>query len=261
MPERLLVGAAVTAATAVLFAYAGALTWRREVPSRARTANRAFSLWWWSAAAVISLLSVANVLGILGIRGDDVHATLHYLRAAPLSLALGGLMYYLLFLFTGRRDLLLPVAAAYLAQHAFTIYYYVRLGPMRTVVTGWDVRVVPAAPADPALSAAFGLTLALPVVLACGAYVAIALRHGDRQQRYRVALIGVALGQWFLLLLVSFLLGLQQREWFSMLYQVPGLLSAALVVVALRPPAWLRARMGLEAAAQPSRSAGGTGSR
>jgi hypothetical protein len=68
---------------------------------------------------------------------------------------------------------------------------------------------------------------------------------GGRPQRYRVGLIAIALGQWFLLLLVAFALGLQQRDGFSMAYQVPGLVSALCVVAAFRPPAWVRARLGI----------------
>lgn len=245
MQATLLLGTLVTATTAALFAYAGRITWRREVPAASRLASRAFALWWWCASFVVSLLSLANVLGMAGVVDDDVHTTLHFLRAAPLSLALGSLMFYLLYLFTGRGGILLPVVLGYALHHAFTLYYFVRLGPMRTVVTDWDVRVVPAAPPDPALSVAFGLALALPIVLACAAYVVLAFRVGDRHQRFRVGLLAVALGQWFLLLLVSFLFGIQQREWFSLLYQVPGLLSAVFVVVAFRPPPWLRERLRL----------------
>lgn len=249
MQGTLLLGTAVTSATAALFAYSGVLTWRKPVPQASRLASQAFALWWWSAAAVIALLSVSNVLGMLGVLSDEVHTTLHYLRAAPLSLALGSLMFYLLFLFTGRKGVLLPVVAAYALHHAFTIYYYVRMGPMHTLVTPWDVRVAPEVPAPVGLSVAFGVLLAVPIVAACLGYVALTFRVGTSEQRYRVGLISLALGQWFLLLLVSFVLGVEQAEWFSMAYQVPGLLSALCVAAALRPPSWLRARLGLPSGA------------
>ena len=245
MQATLALGALVTATTAALFAHAGRLTWRRPVPPESRLANQAFSLWWWSASAVIGLISLANVLGMAGVLDDDVHVTLHYLRAAPLSLALGCLMFYLLYLFTGKRGVLKPVVAGYALHHAFTVYYFIRLGPMRTVVTDWDVRVEALSPVDPVLSVAFGLALALPVVLACAAYVVLTFRVGGRDQRFRVGILALALGQWFLLLLVSFVLGLQQRAWFSVFYQVPGLISAFFVVVAFRPPSWVRERLGL----------------
>lgn len=243
MQPTLLLGTLVTGATASLFAYAGLLTWRRQVPEGSRLANGAFSMWWWGASMVIALLSVSNLLGMAGVVDDDVHTTLHYLRAAPLSLALGCLMFYLAFLFTGQRRLVVPLAGAYLLHHAFTLYYFVRLGPMHTVVTAWDVRVVPETAVDGPLSAAFGIALALPIVAACAAYVVLAFRVGGREQRYRVGLVALALGQWFLLLLVSFLLRLQERDWFSVFYQVPGLVSALFVIVAFRPPPWLQQRL------------------
>lgn len=245
MQATLLLGTAVTALTALLFAYAGLLTWRREVPAASRLANQAFSLWWWGAATIISLISLTNVLGLLGVLGNDLHTALHYLRAAPLSFALGSLMFYLLFVFTGRKGVLLPVVVAYALHHAFTLYFFIRMGPMHVVVSDWDVRVMPETPVAGPLSMAFGVALAVPIVAACAAYVVLAFRVGGRPQRYRVGLIAIALGQWFLLLLVAFALGLQQRDGFSMAYQVPGLVSALCVVVAFRPPPWVRARLGI----------------
>jgi hypothetical protein len=114
---------------------------------------------------------------------------------------------------------------------------------MHTVVTAWDVRVVPEAPVSPGLSVAFGVLLAVPVVVASAAYAVLAFRVGGRAQRFRVGLITLALAQWFLLLLVSFVLGIQETAWFSIAYQVPGLVSAFFVVVAFRPPSWIRARL------------------
>lgn len=249
MQATLALGALVTASAAILFGLAGRLVARREVPPPSRAANLAFSAWWWSAASIMLLLCAGNVLGLAGVMDVDLHVALLHVKALPLSLALGSLMFYLLFLFTGRQGVLKPVAAAYAAHFAFTTWFFGQAGPWTTQVTTWDVRVVPEEPMHGPLGVLFGALLAGPFILTCVGYLLLAFRVGSREQRFRVGLIALSLGQWFLVLLVSFLLGLEDREWFSLLYQVPGLVAGVLVVVAFRPPAWLRARLGLAASA------------
>lgn len=243
----LILATLLTGGIAASFAYAGSVTWRRSVQPESRLANVAFALWWWSASAVLGLFAIGNLLGLAGFYAADAHLTLHFLRALPLSLALGCLMFYLLYLLTGRRDLVVPVALAYAGHFAFTTYYFVAMGPWTVVETTWDVRVQPSEPLHGPLSIAFGVALAGPLLVAWSAYLVQAYPLAGPEQRYRLAVLSLSLGQWFVLLLVSFLLGLEDEPWFSFLYQLPGFLSALFVVMALRPPAWLRTHLPLSA--------------
>lgn len=254
MGSTLVVGIVLTWGAALLFARVGARTWRRRIAPEMRLANGAFSLWWASAAAVLFSLGLPNLLGLLGVVDDGVHASLLYARMAPMALALGSLMYYFTFLLTGARRAWVPAAAAYAAFWAYGVWLFARMGPWTTVVTTWDVRAVPAGSwTDPA-AVAFGLLLGAPVLVAGLGYLSLAVSDPDPLVRYRIVLVASGVVAVFAVVMVSFAMGWPGAEWFPLLYQPAGLAAGVLGVLAFSPPAWVRLRLGGAPAEEPRRS-------
>lgn len=242
----LLLGAALTLGAGVLFATVGALTLRREARGEARGAIRGFAAWWLGAAIVLSLSGVGTLLGLAGVLDPAVHTALLHLRAVPISIGAFGLLYYLLYLYTGTTRWRLPLAAFYAVQFAFTIYYFQSLAPLRVEPTAWEIRIASTGTPDAAVSVAFGVLLAAPVLAAAAAYASLLRYLTDRTHRFRVGVVSLAFFQWFGAILVGFLAGWTTREWFFLVYTVPGLLAAVLVLVAYRPPRLVRDRLRVE---------------
>lgn len=151
-------------ATAALCAAAAWVVSRRPVDARDRHAMRMFALWWGGLAALEAIDA--------GIADAGLRWT--YLRAPPLALALWGLLYYVAYLYAGRRAWLLP------------------LGLFAGILGG----VLVALDASGHAGGWTALLVAAPVLGAALAYASLYRRAGARAQRYRIALVGAAMGLW-----------------------------------------------------------------
>lgn len=245
----LVTGVVVTLATAAVLAYVGRLTLHRRVSPRASEARTAFAAWWWAAAAVLAVGALHTLAGLAGVRAVDLHVLLLHVRAVPLAVAVWGLLFYLLYVYTGRAWLRWPVAAYAIAFYVYFLVYIELAGPWRVEVTPWEVRVLAIEPAAPAATLALGLLLGAPLTLASVLYGSLYFRLEERTQRFRVALVSLAFAALFATILVGFALRLETRTWFPLLYQVPSLVAALVVLFAHRPPAWARERWRVEAVA------------
>lgn len=244
----LAVSVALSLATTTLLAYAGVLVLRRSASDEARLALRMFATWWFSVAAVIFLAGSHTLLAILGVRDIALHTALVYAGAVPLAAALWGLLYYLVFIYTGRRSAIWPLTLAYVGFLAFELYYFASFGDRRLEETIWNVRVVGDAFPPTWIGMTFAALLAAPVLFVVAAYGLLLLRTLDPAHRYRLRLITFAFAQWFGVVLVGYALGWDRAEWFPIVYEAPGVLASLLVVAAYRPPRWVERHL----AATPS---------
>lgn len=233
-------GIALPVATATLLAYVCAITSKRPASEEARLSRDAFSLWWFATALVTLLGAFPTLFVTVGVRDPFVHRTLVYANALPLAVGLASLQYYVIYIYTGRRAALLPIGLAYVGFLALTLYYFAAFGEYRVESTAWNARAVGDAVPPTWLSVAFGLALAGPVLAGLVAYASLGFRHVGAEQRYRVALVSAAFAVWFLPVLAGIALGYAAAPWFPLLHEVPGLLAAGLIVLANRPPAFVR---------------------
>lgn len=240
--DGLALGVALTLATTGLLAYTGTLVLRRRVQGHAQLALRMFATWWFGAAAVLLLAGSHTMLALAGVTSIEVHLAITYLTAFPLAVALWSLLYYLIYIHTGRRAAIWPLSFAYLLFLGFELYYFWSLGPRTLETTAWSVRLARSTEPPSGLGALFGILLAAPVLYIVIAYGHILTRVRDPEQRFRARLTAGAFVVLFAPILVGFLVGWNDKAWFPLLYQVPGLLAASLIVLAHRPPRALQRR-------------------
>lgn len=236
-------GVVLTLVTTTLFALVGAWTWRRPAHGEARLASRMFALWWLAVGGVVLLAGAHTLVGLLGVTDLRAYVALAYLVDVPLAIALWALLYYLVFLYTGRRAAIWPLSIAYLLFIPFAWSYTAAQGARVLVTTDWDIRAVGTATPPAWLNAAFGILLLAPVLVIVAAYGVLLARVHAPLQRYRLALTSAAFALWFTPVLAGFLLGWQSQPWFAWLYQTPGLLAAGLIVAAYRPPRFVQRRL------------------
>jgi hypothetical protein len=239
---RLAVGVALTLVTSALLAYVGALVSRRRAAGDARTAIVAFAAWWYAAALVILLAGAHTLLGLLGVTDIAVYTANAYLTQLPLAVGLCALLYYLLYLYTGRTAAIRPLTIAYALFLAFGFYNTAAAGPRHLETTAWDIRAT-GAPLPGWLTAFYGLALLAPALFVVGAYGLLLRRVRDPEPRARLRATSLAFVLWFAPVLAGFLLGWSTQPWFALVYQVPGVLAAALIALAHRPPTAARRRL------------------
>src|SRR5688500_8466223 len=118
----LLFGAALSILSASIYFYVGRVLSRRHVASPdARLAWKLFVAWWYALATSTLIGAVLSLLGAFSIAGLPLFITFTQVNLLALCIGLCGLMYYLLYLFTGSRRLLLPLTLFYIAYYILLV--------------------------------------------------------------------------------------------------------------------------------------------
>lgn len=242
----------LTAIAAVVYAIVAYVQWRRPVSSGARPARNGFVLWWAGIAFI-------GLFGLFAGRVLDLESwslagyrVLLYTFIPIIFVALAGLVYYLLYLYTGKSTLLRYVVAFYvLLTVAFVVFVEAQdpfVGPDPD--TG-EVGLQYANEAPAWASLLFSLALLLPPFAAAVAYFGLVFRAKDRTLRYRILMVSGGFMLWMGFSLLSslgrFASGAEEQGFLSQLVgQLLGLLSAALVLLAYYPPPIVRRALDIE---------------
>jgi hypothetical protein len=256
----------IQAASIPLFALVAYVVGRRQVSAEARGARNGFLLWWAGLAFLgLFVLAFDPKVGIdlYGYGLDFVLAVIYVILGGYFAM-IAGLVYYLLFLYTGKRAVKWWVVGFYVLMFVYLVYYVQSLQPTLGVrPDGQRFLDVGDRPSGlDARSLIFTAGFVLPPIGAAIAYLALFFRVKDRTGRYRILLVSVAILLVFLFSLGSSLTNMsapteppstvdEQRalERTQDLRGISsGLLSAlagALVFVAFRPPAWIRDKYGI----------------
>jgi len=244
---ELIVRALAALGTGALYVYVGRLVLARSLPAEARRANVAFATWWWSFGIVEFLLAAYLLPAALGLRDLALAVTLINILLVLYAVAVGGLFYYLVFLYTGSSRAFWPVVLAYGAFALGLLYLVAWMQPM-----GFDdstglasltfTRELQGAP-----TIVLGLAFSLPVVLAALGYGSLYWRTREPTPRFRIAVVALSFMGWFGWSATSSALQLSARFPSSriLLFVNSGIALAAalLVVAAYRPPRWIVRRL------------------
>src|SRR5215211_1045691 len=124
MQPTLLFGAMLSALSAGIYFYIGrVLSRRRSSSPDSRLAWRLFVVWWYALAAATFSGGVLSLLAALGIGGLPLFTTITLMNLLATCVALYGLVFYLLYLFTGNRGLLGPLSVFYIGYYMLLVYY------------------------------------------------------------------------------------------------------------------------------------------
>lgn len=243
----LYVSAALALATSAGFAAVGFLVARPRSRSPTMLASAAFAAFWHSAAIVSASQGLRLLAAALGWDSMALIVALESLSTPFYCLAAACLLYYVLFLFTGRQAYATPIAIYYLALLPLMRYHVARADPIGYVVTEWQVNYVYAQPLE---WWGYSLTLALvvtPILAAVCTYATLIVRVPDAATRYRAVCVTIGLGLWVSIEALSFASGLAATTPGEILRRSIGIAAAAVVVAGYLPPAFARRRWGAAA--------------
>jgi len=244
----LFVGMLVRVVTAIIFGALALTVDRRRVHPAARPANTMFALWWWAIGLQQLLTAVRTGLWSLGLP-LSLHVGLSLVSTAALLMGLAGLLYYLIYLYTGRALLLWPLIGAYAASFVWWFGRFAALEPIDVVLDDLTIRFVFGAPPSQELLLGALAFLVGPQLLACVAIVVLAFRLPASAARVRLTVVAVGVVLWFGSSVAVMFIGVDGIVWDVVrLFAAP--LVGVSVLLAYAPPPWLARHLPADA---PSR--------
>jgi hypothetical protein len=224
-----------------MYATVGTRLARRRIVGDSKLPYDAFIIWWYALAATSLPTSLVLMLAALGVTHLNFSIAVAVLSLLLICIALWGLLYYLVFLFTGKRGTWLPLAVGYAVYFAFLMVAVAQAGPSGVIVERWSVTIDYERDLSESWVGALAVALLVfPQILSAIAYFSLVFRLQDRSQRYRVSLVSWSILLWFGSAYMASISGLAEQDWWQVLSRLIGLAAAAVVLYAYEPPRWLQ---------------------
>jgi len=246
---QILFTAAGSLGAAILFAVLGFSLWARDYPRDLQGVGRAYALWWLMVGAMGFTDGLRILQGLAAEPSAATYLLLVRLKIVVTAVAVWGLAYYVVYLWTGRPRVKWPLAA-FAAAHAvvFLVLVERRLPARIDMQDGyWVPRLVLQSPATlPVLGALGALLFFLPPLILAGAYLLLWRRLHDRTQRSRVLAVSITLIVFFLAASVQFDVRTPGDSPLIPALAVVNLAAALAAFLIYHPPAWLQRRMAIQ---------------
>ena len=229
-----------------IYGYVGWRLGKRVISSaEARLAWGSFTVWWYGLAATTLIGGFLSLFGAFGLTSLPLFVTATYLNILIICLALWGLLYYLIYLFTGNRRSLVPSVVFYMIYYILLVYYITASIPDNVEVGRWDTSIVYRVPPTGPLVVIILVMLLLPQIIGGLAYFSLYFRVAEITQKYRILLVSLSIIVWFLSPVVALAGGLGQQDWWQFASRLIGLAAALTILMAYLPPRWLKQRYGV----------------
>jgi hypothetical protein len=232
--------------SAGIYGYVGwRLSKRVIASSEARLAWNSFTVWWYGLAATTLIGGLLSIFGAFGLTSLPLFVTATYINILPACIALWGLLYYLIYLFTGSRRWLLPLAIFYIIYYILLVYYTTVRIPDSVEVGRWGTTLVYHTPPTGPFFLILAVLLFVPQIIGSIAYFTLYFRVTDVTQKYRILLVSGSLMIWFLSPYAAVAGGLSQHDSWQIASRFIGLAAPLTILMAYLPPLWLRQRYGV----------------
>lgn len=240
------VGLALTLLSSLLFGYVGRRLQRRPVPAEDALAWRLFVVWWYGLAFTTLVGAANTALAFAGLASLPLFLVMTTLTLVVLCVALWGLLYYLIYVFTGSKRSLPWLTVFYVAYLGLLVYYIYGSGPSGVRLTHWNAQLEYSHQITGPVFAVVLALLVLPQILGAMAYATLYFRTPERTQRYRIALVSTSIIVWFGSALYGSVAGLAETTYWQLASRLIGLAASAAVLMAYVPPRFIRTRFGIE---------------
>lgn len=231
---------------ASIYAYIGwRLSKRLISSSESRMAWQSFTVWWYGLAAATLIGGLLNLLGALGLTILPLFITATYINLQVSCVALLGLFYYLIYLFTGNSRWLMPLTILYTVYYILLVYYVTASIPEKINLEHWNTTLAYRAPLTGPFIAILVVLLFVSQIIGGLAYFTLFFRVPEVTQKYRILLVSWSIIIWFLTPFAGFATGFGQQDWWQIVSRLVGLAAALTILMAYLPPRWLKQRYGI----------------
>jgi hypothetical protein len=231
---------------ASIYAYVGWRLSKRLIPSsESRLAWQSFTVWWYGLAATTLIGGLLNLFGVLGLTILPLFITATYVNILVICIALLGLLYYLIYLFTGNSRLFIPLAIFYTVYYVLLVYYITASIPENINMEPWRTSLAYRTPLTGPFFVILIVMLLVPQIVGGLAYFTLYFRVPEVTQKYRVLLVSWSIIIWFLSPFAAIAGGLEDQDWWQIASRLIGLAAALTILMAYLPPRWLKQRYGI----------------
>ncbi len=239
-------------AAAIFCVLAAEFLQRRVRDHAVRFANVLFALWW-LGLGVSNFVSGLRVILVSIDMPLTVLIGLSFVSSAAVAVGLAGLLYYLIFLFTGRSVFLWPLLVFYAGFCGWIIHSHARWQPIGVDVGAWSTSFIHAQPYSDAYRLSVLAALVAPQLIAVLLLIALAARLPRSAARVRMFVVALSVTTY---IGNSFAASLYPDDtgWLLVGEIVPVVVGLA-VLFAYRPPSWLPWRLPPEMPATLQRGA------
>jgi hypothetical protein len=228
------------------YAYVGWRLGKRIISSsEGRLAWSSFTVWWYGLAVTTLIGSFENLLAARGITNLSLFVTATYVNIFSTCIALWGLVYYLVYIFTGNRRWFMPLTVFYIIYYVLLVYYITASIPDGMEVGRWDTTLIYRAPLTGPFFIILVVLLLLPQIIGGFAYFSLYFRVQEVTQKYRVLLVSWSIIVWFLSPVIALAGGLAEQDWWQLVSRSIGLAAALTILMAYLPPRRLKERYGI----------------
>ncbi len=242
----LLVAAAFSIATAIVYVFVGRIVIGRGIEGAAAMASQAFAAWWFMLAASSVLSATMDILGEFGVHDVALFIALTHVNLLVICVALLALLYYLVYLYTGWENAWQPMGLFYVVYFGLLAYWVAAGDPMGVEVSAWSTGLEYANDNQSGiLFQMVLLLLLLPQIGGAVAYFTLFFKLTDPSQRYRVAVVSWALIIWFASSLFATQSRLSEFDWWPLASRSIGLAATLAILSAYKPPSFIRKAWGI----------------
>lgn len=237
----LVLGSLMTVAEGIGYVAVGYLLRRRTVSHDARLALILFSLWWYSIGLNKALAGTVGLGAAFGLVPLELYIAILHLNIAILCVSLASLLYYFLYLFWGRKNILAPIAIFYACFYVLLSYNLILAGPREIILRNWRTDYDPTGPSPPGLGLAIAVLLILPQAFGALSHFTLYFRTGDPEQRHRIALVSWSVVAWTVSIALIVTPTFDESALLQFLSRVIGLAGAVAGLMAYRTSSPARA--------------------
>ncbi|MHB8605372.1 MAG: hypothetical protein ACYDCK_08955 [Thermoplasmatota archaeon] len=232
--------------SAAVYAYVGGALSQRRVSQDAQLASTMFSVWWFGLAGV-TLESAALALAAgAGIASVQIFLALTYVALIVLVVALWGLVYYLVYLYTGSRRAFWPIAVFYAAVLVGLVYFISTTTYDSVQINRWNASLHAVAQPTGIIVTILTIVIIAPEFLGAVAYGSYYFRVEGKTQKFRIAVVSLSLIVWFGTAALASAAGIQQSDSWQVTSKLIGLVASLAILFAYLPPKWFSERFGID---------------
>ena len=209
-----------------------------------------FVTWWYALALATLSGGVLSLLGAFGIIGLPLYTTIFILNFLTTCVALSGLMFYLLYLYTGKTGLIWLVGIFYFFYFGMLVYYIEASDPVGVAVNRWNTSLQYQNVIRGPFYYALLFLLVFPQIIGSLAYFGLYFQVKLKTQKYRILLVSWSIIIWFLSTFLASVTGQSEQDWWPIVSRLIGLVAALTILFAYQPPSWIKRRFGVAAIAE-----------
>lgn len=244
--STLLFGALLAIVCAGIYYYVGRVLQRRHTTSAdTRLAWRLFIAWWYALATTSLFNGLLSLLGYFGVASLPLFTTMTLTNILAVCVALYGLVYYLMYLYTGSRKILIPLSVFYILYYMLLVYFIQARKPIDVEIGRWQASLVYQNQIRGPLFSVAATLLFLPPILGAVAYLLLYFRVENITQKYRILLVSLSIIVWFLSSSLAAFSGFSELDIWQIISRFIGVAAALAILLAYQPPVWVRQRFGV----------------